>query len=60
MDTTPAPTLVSLFPCTPEACFSPGPSNDSILVAHAQPPSSPLDLLTVVIGRRARQHKLSH
>ena len=38
---TPAPTLVSLSPCSPEACFSPGPSNDSILLAHAQPPSSP-------------------
>ena len=38
---TPAPALVTPSPCSPEAVFSPGPSDDSVLVAYAQPPSSP-------------------
>ena len=36
---TPAPALVTPSPCSPEADFSPGPSDDSVLVAYAQPPS---------------------
>ena len=35
---TPVPALVTSSPCSPEAVFSPGPSDDSVLVAYAQPP----------------------
>ena len=44
---TPVPALVTPSPCSPEAVFSPGPSDDSVLVAYAQPPSSPYWTLSV-------------